>query len=295
MKSDMPDFMLRAVFREPAFQLVLGNFRELASQGIIRHDADPVAGRLLAEALSSAALMTALLGDGERYSILIGCSGPLGAVIVDAKAGGKVRGLVRNPHVMESADSVEVACGDGGADVKLTRSKGGRILSSGESRSAFILPASALGYHLSVSEEHETEIRCEIELRADPADPVRAACGALLQVLPGCDLEEFDRIRCRFQMPEAGEILKNCMGKPEEGMRMLLSFLLERLELPEFARMPLAPARFECGCSAESLKKTAFRMLGREELEKLLTENPNPALRCQFCNTEYHLSAADLH
>ena len=295
MKSDMPDFMLRAVFREPAFQLVLGNFRELASQGIIRHDADPVAGRLLAEALSSAALMTALLGDGERYSIRIGCSGPLGAVIVDAKAGGKVRGLVRNPHVMESADSVEVACGDGGADVKLTRSKDGRILSSGESRSSFILPASALGYHLSVSEEHETEIRCEIELRADPADPVRASYGALLQVLPGCDLEEFDRIRCRFQMPEAGEILKSCMAKPEEGMRMLLSFLLERLELPEFAQTPLAPARFECGCSAESLRKTAFRILGREELEKLLTENPNPALRCQFCNTEYHLSAADLH
>ena len=294
MKSDLPDFMLHAIFKKPAFQLVVGNFRELASQGILRHDADPVAGRLLAEALSSAALMTALLSDGERYSIRIGCSGPLGALIVNAKSGGAVRGLVQNPHVMESADSVEVACGDAGADVKLTRSQDGKILSSGESRSSFILPASALGYHLSVSEEHETEIRCEIELRAEPADPVRSAYGVLVQVLPGCDPMEFDRIRTRLQMPEVGEILRNGMEKPEEGLRVLLSFLLERLELPEFALKKLSPARFECGCSAESLKKTAFQMLGREEIEKLLSENPNPTLQCRFCNAKYHLSANDL-
>ena len=294
MKSDLPDFMLRAIFKEPALQLVAGNFRTLASQGIIRHDADPVAGRLLAEALSSAALLTALLGDGERDSIRIGCSGPLGAIIVDAKSDGAVRGLVQNPHVMESADSVEVACGDAGADVKLTRSKEGKVLSSGESRSSFILPGSALGYHLSVSEEHETEIRCDIELRPDPSDPVRAAFGILLQVLPGCDLEAFDRIRTRLQQPEAGEIMKSRMEKPEEGLRVLLSFLLERLELPEFALRTLPPARFECGCSAESLKKAAFQMLGREEIEKLLAENPNPTLQCHFCNAKYHFSAKDL-
>ncbi len=294
MKSDLPDFMLRAVFKEPAIQLVVGNFRELASQGIVRHDADPVAGRLLAEALSSAALMTALLNDGERYSIRIGCTGPLGALVVDAKSDGAVRGLVQNPHVMENADSVEVACGEGGADVKLTRSKDGKVLSSGESRSSFILPGSALGYHLSVSEEHETEIRCEIELRAEPADPVKAAFGVLIQVLPGCDLAEFDRIRTRLQMSEAGEIMRNCMGKPEEGLRVLLAFLLERLELPEFALRTLPPAWFECGCSAESLKKAALQMLGREEIEKLLAENPNPTLQCHFCNAKYHFSANDL-
>ena len=95
-------------------------------------------------------------------------------------------------------------------------------------------------------------------------------------------------------MPEVGEILRNGMEKPEEGLRVLLSFLLERLELPEFALKKLSPARFECGCSAESLKKTAFQMLGREEIEKLLSENPNPTLQCRFCNAKYHLSANDL-
>lgn len=294
MKNDLPDFMLRVIFKEPAIQLAAGNFRTLASQGIVRHDADPVAGRLLAEALTSAALMTALLQDGERYSIRIECSGPLGEILVDAKSDGAVRGLVRNPHVMESADSVEIACGDGGAGVKLTRSKEGKILSSGESRSSFLLPGSALGYHLSVSEERETEIRCDIELRADPADPVKAALGILLQARPGCDLELFDHIRTRLQTPEAGEIVRNVMGKPEDGMQILLSFLLEKLELPEFSLQKLPPARFECGCSARSLKKTAFQLLGRKELEELLAENPHPVLQCRFCNTKYHFSAEDL-
>ena len=54
------------------------------------------------------------------------------------------------------------------------------------------------------------------------------------------------------------------------------------MDLPAFQLQPLPAARFHCGCSAEALRKTALQILGREEIEKLLAENPNPALRCQF-------------
>lgn len=257
----------------------------------MRHDADPVAGRLLADALSAAALLSVSLGKNERDSIRIEYPGPVGSVVIDAGANGATRGFVRNPHVMPGADSLETACGEAGATVRFTRSVDGKILSSGESKNAFLLPSAALACHLAVSEDVESEIRCEIAFSNDPAHPVKSAEGVLLQALPGCDFEVFDRVRNRLQTTEAEDILKTLTDAPEAGVRTLLAFLAET---PDFALTELPAARFECGCSAERLKQTAFQMLGREELEELLKENPHPALRCQFCNTEYHLSAADL-
>ena len=35
-------------------------------------------------------------------------------------------------------------------------------------------------------------------------------------------------------------------------------------------------------------RKDAKTVLGKEEVEKLLQENPNPAIRCQFCNKVHH-------
>ena len=52
-----PDYLTRAVVKTPAIRLAIGSFKDLTSEGLIRHDTDPVAGRLLAGALSSAALM----------------------------------------------------------------------------------------------------------------------------------------------------------------------------------------------------------------------------------------------
>ena len=55
-----PDYLTRAVVKTPAIRLAIGSFKDLTSEGLIRHDTDPVAGRLLAGALSSAALMRQL-------------------------------------------------------------------------------------------------------------------------------------------------------------------------------------------------------------------------------------------
>ena len=289
-----PDYLTRAVVKTPAIRLAIGSFKDLTSEGLIRHDTDPVAGRLLAGALNSAALMSVLLDDKEKYSIRIDYPGPVRGLLVDANADGRVRGLIRNPHVMESADSVEVACGDADATVAVTRSCEGRILNSGEVRTAFIMPSAALGYFLSVSDQVESEIRCEIQLQPDPKAPVRSAFGVLIQALPGCDAEEFDGIRNRLLAPEAGKILQDAMLLADEKLRTLLMWLLATAEAPEYAAYPVAPAKFLCNCSRERMRDMALQMLGRDDLRKLFSENPNPAVRCQFCRNEYHLSAEDV-
>ena len=117
------DFLMRVVVNSYAIRLAYGAFRQLGSEGILRHDADPVAGRLLTGMLSSAALMSVLLDGGEKFSIRIDYNGPVAGLLADVTADGAVRGFIRNPHVMSSADSIENACGDGGATVAVTRSR----------------------------------------------------------------------------------------------------------------------------------------------------------------------------
>ena len=293
MSSAPPDRLMRAILKTPAMRLAIGSFRELAAEGIARHDADPVAGLLLADALSAAALLSAMQPEEECATIRIGYNAPVGSIVVDAKSDGSVRGFIRNPHVMESAATLDAACGEAGATVRLTRSREGKILGAGESKNAFLHPSLALSCHLSVSEEIESEIRCEFEFRPDPKQPVAVAAGILLQAQPGCDLCEFEQIRNRLQTAEAGNLLRGFPDDPESALRNLLAFLIGESEVPELALTRLPAARFHCGCSAEHLRNATLGTLGREELDQLLKENPNPALRCQFCNTEYRLSAED--
>ena len=283
------DYLMRVTVKNPAIRLALGRFDQLAAEGIIRHDADPVAGRLLAGGLASAALMTVLLGEGECYSIRISYDGPAAGMLLDARADGRVRGLVRNPHVMSSADSVEIACGDGGASVAVTRSREGKVLNSGEVKTAFIMPSAALGYFLSVSDQVESEIRCEVLFQPDPAAPVRSADGVLLQAMPGCDLEEFSTLRQRLLEPPAGALLRDETTGPEEKLRTLLMLLCRTAQPPEYAVTMAEPARFACNCSGERMLETARQMLGEEDFRKLLEEKPDPVIRCQFCGNEYHL------
>ncbi len=285
------DFLMRAVVKTPAVRLAYGSFRELCSEGIRRHDADPVAGRLLAGVLSSAALMSVLLDENEKYSIRLNYDGPAAGIIADVTAAGAVRGFIRNPHVMTVADSVETACGEKGAAVAVTRSCNGRILNAGEVHSAFILPSSSIGYFLSASDQVETEIRCDVTLQPDVESPVRFADAVMLQAMPGCDLKVFEKMRNALMMPEAGTAIADRTLAPESRLRNLLQWLCESAEEVDSAVFPVAPARFECSCSGAHMRDTALRMLGEEDFKKLLAENPDPVIRCQFCGESYHLSS----
>ena len=85
VKAVEKDRMYRGVLKEHAVRFVFGNFRQLAETGILKHDTDPVAGRLLGGALVSGALMSVLLNEEERYSIRIDYASPAGGLMLDSR------------------------------------------------------------------------------------------------------------------------------------------------------------------------------------------------------------------
>ena len=287
------DFLIRGVFKTYAVRIALGNFSHAVRTAILKHDADPVAARLLGSGLISGALMSVLLNEEERYSMRLDYQGPARGMILDIPGKGGIRGFICNPHIMTETESIDTACGEK-CVVSVTRSQEGKVLNSGQSESAFVMPEAALSYYLSVSDQVESEIRSALIFRPDPADPVSCACGALIQALPGCDLELFNSMREKLLSDEAGLLLSDETLLPEEKLEKLAA-LLSGIPAPalEVVRVP-APC-FECKCSAQKLWETARIMLGDEEFAKLLEENPDPAIRCQFCSSEHRYSASGLN
>ena len=287
VKISEKDFMLRGVLKEHAVRFAFGNFRELAEKGILKHDTDPVAGRLLGGALVSGALMSVLLNEEERYSIRLDYAAPAAGLMLDVSGNGAVRGFIRNPHVMTEADSLESACGDE-CTVTVTKSCDGKVLNSGQAKSAFILPEAALSYFLSVSDQVESEICTALRFRPDPSSPVESAFSLMIQALPDCDLAFFNILREKMFTPQAVEILISVTLSPEEKIKELFKYLCGEENVPLLDFVQVDVPRFFCPCSAQKLWETAKVMLGEEDFAKLLEENPDPAIRCQFCNTEHH-------
>jgi molecular chaperone Hsp33 len=212
--------------------------------------------------------------------------GPAKGLLLDVSGKAEVRGFIRNPHVMTEADSMEYACGNG-ATVTATKSENGKVLNSGQVKSAFITPASALSYFLSVSDQVETEIRSEILLQPEPSAPVRCAFAVMVQALPDCDLEFFNQMRERLLSEAAGRILADSTLFADRKLETLAMLLCESAKVPAMDIASAPEARFVCNCSTAKIWQTAMTMLGKDDFEKLLQENSDPVIRCQFCNREH--------
>jgi molecular chaperone Hsp33 len=70
----------------------------------------------------------------------------------------------------------------------------------------------------------------------------------------------------------------------------LLRVLTESLELRLFGEFGLA---FDCRCTREKVE-SALLGLGRDELAKMASEQPQTEATCEFCKRRYVLSANEV-
>ena len=91
----MQDHLLRATANGVrAFVAVTTNLTEEARQ---RHNCYPIAAAALGRTMTGALLLAANLKTDESISMRIDGDGPLGAIVADAWADGRVRGYVDEP------------------------------------------------------------------------------------------------------------------------------------------------------------------------------------------------------
>ena len=250
-----------------------------------RHDYPPAVRKLLGEAVSAAALLSATIKYDGALSIQASGDGGLRLLIAEATASGTVRGLARWKGDIESALLPDLL-GNGRLAITIDPGAGGERYQGIVELRGGSLSQSLRGY-FSHSEQLPTRLWLAVE-----EDRI---AGLLLQRIPD---EHMDSAWPDLVDP-AREAWRQTVAQTDD---MDSSELLDRNVAELLARINGDRAvrvyrgeswRFLCGCSREKVAEV-LRALGQNDLEALIEERGHVSVGCEFCNSEFEFDAIDV-
>jgi molecular chaperone Hsp33 len=206
--------------------------------------------------------------------------------VADAGQDGTVRAFISPAQIGDASDLTELY-GDIG-DLQVVTSQNERVANSGTAPVSLHDAVKDLAFFHCVSDQVETGMTALIGFNADPENPVRICQGWMIQALPNCDLELFDRVRTRIDEPAFRELLVQSAA-PEQAAAMLAGdesgfegFHIEECNAP----------RFVCSCSKEKMSSVVRTLPIPERMEIVKKDEPL-SIQCQFCNERYELTIND--
>ncbi len=284
----MEDYIIRATAGNGSIRAFAATTREMVQHAREIHHTSPVASAALGRMLTAAAMMGSMLkGEKDLVTLQIRGLGPLKGIVVSADANARVKGYVFNPNVDIPSKypgklDVSGAIGQGYMsvirDIGMREPYAGRIqLVSGEI-------AEDLTYYFAQSEQTPSAVGLGVLVETDTS--IRRAGGFIIQLLPDATEEMIAKLEQKLNtIPYVTDLLD--MGKtPEDILEMILGDM-------DLKIMDKVPTEFYCNCTKERVEK-ALISIGKEELEKIITEDKKANLHCHFCNKEYAFTESEL-
>jgi len=241
------------------------------------HKTSAVATAALGRLLTGTSIMGSMLKkEGATVTLKINGKGPLGSVVAVADSKGNCRGYVDHPEVelpLKANGKLDVggAVGNNGVlGVIRDYGEGSPYIGQVEIQSGEI--AEDITNYYATSEQIPT---------------VCAAGGMLIQVLPGANPEDIDKLEKNVQKLEpVTSMLAKGMSIEEMCRTALHGFEMEILD--EF------PVSYVCNCSLERVER-AISTLSAEEILSLAGEDGTAEVKCQYCGRAYPLTKQDLN
>jgi molecular chaperone Hsp33 len=264
---------------------------DVANDAVLRHNCDPVAAHILGRALTAGVLSSSLLDGPERLNLRWSYQGELRTLLVDAGSDQSVRGFLSPPRLQTRADQVEELFGEKG-EIQVVRSRGGNVLNSGSTEAWLQDVVRDLAFYYSFSEQVETAMSIMIAFNRDVQRPVSLCQGIILQALPSCDPERFQRMRERLHEPACREQVQR-PSQADNHFENIINLVVQdeggdpRLRLEE-GRTP----RFRCTCSREKMG-AVLRTLPYDERVSIVQAGEDVPISCHFCNTRYVLTVEE--
>ena len=280
------DLLLRALSGDGTVGVRAVSGVGLVREAALRQGASALAGAALGRALLGTVLLGAGGKDGETVELRLRGDGPLRSVLAMADGFGRARGTIGNPKVELPlrGGKLDLEAGLGAGNLAVTRLRPG-ILRPYTGVVPIVSGGIAKDLALYLTESEQTPSAVGLGVLHDDAGRIDAACGFVVQALPGASDESLAR----------AERNVSTLGGPAEllrsgaSLRGLVERLLDGLDprlLDE--RTPV----FHCGCDAErALRATA--LLGREELDQAIAEGGPLDVRCDFCGDRYAIDPAE--
>lgn len=285
----MKDYIIRGIDKKGNIRLFVATSTHMVEEARKTHGTSPTATAALGRVLTAAVLLgITMKGERDALTFKIKGDGPIGSIIAVSNNGGQVKGYVDNPY----ADLPSRP--DGKLDVGGLVGKNGQLaiikdlglkepyigysnLVSGEI-------AEDLVHYFHLSEQQPSAINLGVLVDKDIS--VRAAGGYILQLIPGVEDKDIDRIEGILKKAKPISTLIHQGLSPEQVMETLFGeFEMEILERKEI--------EYKCNCNRKRIEGVLLS-LGKEEINKIIEEDEKAEIICHFCNKKYHFSKEDL-
>jgi len=276
----MADSIERVISEAGNFFGVACNTTNLVSEACRRHDVGPLAAAALGRALTGAALLAALLKDGQSVLLRFEGNGPLQKIITEAGYDGWVRGYVANPHA-------ELPLTDGQLDIAAGLGRAGLLTVVKEIGNNKKYPGTIqlytseigedLAYYLSTSEQTPSTLALAIQLEKDGS--IGASGGYLIQSLPPADESRLTLLEKQIEtMPPLSGLLLQGRSPAD-----ILSLLFKEVPHKKIGSRQL---NYVCSCSRNKMEAALFS-LGEADIRQLLENQDGVEVRCEFCRQKY--------
>jgi molecular chaperone Hsp33 len=284
----MKDYLYTGRLEKPQVAFSFGVTTALVEEAVLRHDCGPVSAHILGRALTAGLLSASMLGTDERINLRWKYEGLLKTLIVDAGHEGDVRGFISPKDLIAYEAETDEVFGKKG-QVTVIRSRDGRVLNDGVSEACFNNVVEDLAFFYCTSEQVETCILVMIGLAPDVTHPVRLCQGLLIQALPDCDLEQFDRLRTNLEQESVRQLLAHPTDADTHFETVINAIAKDVTDAPGITIGRSLEPQFRCTCSHEKMS-AVLRTIPEAERGDMIARGEPVVVHCQFCNERFALS-----
>lgn len=282
------DYIVKALAFNGEIRAYSAKTTDTIQEAQTRHYTWPTASAALGRTMTATLMMGAMLKGDQKLTVTVDGDGPIGKIIADADAKGRVRGYVTNPQThfalnQQGKLDVRRAVGTNGA-INVVKDVGMKDYYTGNSPIVSGELGEDFTYYFANSEQVPSSVG--VGVLVNPDNSIKASGGFIIQVMPGAKEETINQLESAIQnMDPVSKMIDDGLT-PEE-------MLTEILGEDNVTILETIPAGFECNCGHDKFLN-ALKGLGEAEIDSMIKEDHGAEAECHFCRAKYQFSEAEL-
>lgn len=264
------DYLVRGMARNDKVRIIGCECKDTVNEICKRHETYPIATIALGRLICATLMMGAMLKDRQTVTCVINGGGKLGTLFTQANARGETRGFVSDPSVdlslKDNKWNIEDGVGNNGVLTVIKNFDEDKSFSSQVRLNKGDISSDIATYFYE-SEQLPTVVNLNVELNKDGS--VSSARGYIIQLMTGYEEEDLEYVE-NLKLAALDKKVDDC--------------ILEMFS--DFKRLENTPVKFTCDCSKEKFEN-GLKSLKKEELQKILEEDKQIEVMCNFCSEKY--------